>query len=199
MIKVVRELTGLGLKEAKDLVDAAPKPLKEGIAKAEGEKIAAMICVKEFSESLHLAMATKNGITKKTNLADYTNATREGGLRGIKLEEGDTLIGCVLTKGADEIVLVSFKGQAVRFKEEDLRDQGRDTVDHPPRLHDDPAHATALALLAGDEAAAWRAAGATREAASMQAARRRWFLGVGFMIWMIGSCGEYRRARRCRP
>ena len=95
---------------------------------AEGEKIAAMICVKEFSESLHLAMATKNGITKKTNLADYTNATREGGLRGIKLEEGDTLIGCVLTKGTDEVVLVSYKGQAVRFKEEDLRDQGRDTV-----------------------------------------------------------------------
>ena len=95
---------------------------------AEGEKIAAMICVKEFSESLHLAMATKNGITKKTNLADYTNATREGGLRGIKLEEGDTLIGCVLTRGTDEIVLVSYKGQAVRFNEEDLRDQGRDTV-----------------------------------------------------------------------
>jgi DNA gyrase subunit A len=95
---------------------------------AEGEKIAAMICVKEFSDTLHLAMATKAGITKKTNLADYTNATREGGLRGIKLEEGDTLIGCVLTKGTDEVVLVSYKGQAVRFKEEDLRDQGRDTV-----------------------------------------------------------------------
>ena len=43
VIKVVRELTGLGLKEAKDLVDAAPKPLKEGIAKAEGEKIAAAL------------------------------------------------------------------------------------------------------------------------------------------------------------
>ncbi len=95
---------------------------------AEGEKIAAMICVKDFSDSLHIAMATKNGVTKKTNLADYTNATREGGLRGIKLEEGDTLVGCVLTNGTNELVLVSHKGQAVRFKEEDLRDQGRDTV-----------------------------------------------------------------------
>ncbi|MBI5380720.1 MAG: DNA gyrase subunit A [Opitutae bacterium] len=95
---------------------------------AEGENIAAMICVQEFSDKLHLAMATKAGITKKTNLADYTNATREGGLRGIKLEEGDTLVGCVLTNGENEIVLVSHKGQAVRFKEEDLRDQGRDTV-----------------------------------------------------------------------
>ena len=95
---------------------------------AEGEKIAAMICVKEFSGQNHLVMATRNGITKKTNLADYTNATREGGLRGIKLEQNDTLVGCVLTTGENEIVLVSCKGQAVRFKEDDLRDQGRDTV-----------------------------------------------------------------------
>ena len=95
---------------------------------AEGEKIAAMICVKAFEKTLHLTMATKGGITKKTNLADYTNATREGGLRGIKLEEKDTLIGCVLTDGTNEIVLVSYKGQAVRFNEEQLRDQGRDTV-----------------------------------------------------------------------
>ncbi|MDD2764518.1 MAG: DNA gyrase subunit A [Opitutaceae bacterium] len=95
---------------------------------AEGEKIAAMICVKEFSDQLHLVMATRNGVTKKTNLADYTNATREGGLRGIKLEANDSLVGCVLTTGENEIVLVSHKGQAVRFKEDDLRDQGRDTV-----------------------------------------------------------------------
>jgi DNA gyrase subunit A len=61
-------------------------------------------------------------------MADYGNATREGGLRGIKLEEGDSLVGCVLTTGQNEIVLVSYKGQAVRFKEDDLRDQGRDTV-----------------------------------------------------------------------
>jgi DNA gyrase subunit A len=95
---------------------------------AEGEKIAAMICVKDFTDSLHLVMATRAGVTKKTNLIDYTNATREGGLRGIKLEAGDTLVGCVLTTGQNEIVLVSHKGQAVRFNEEDLRDQGRDTV-----------------------------------------------------------------------
>ncbi len=93
-----------------------------------GEKIAAMICVQDFSDQNHLIMVTKNGVTKKTNLADYTNATREGGLRGIKLEEGDTLVGCVFTNGENEIVLISHKGQAVRFNEADLRDQGRDTV-----------------------------------------------------------------------
>ncbi|HWA86006.1 MAG TPA: DNA gyrase subunit A [Opitutus sp.] len=95
---------------------------------AEGEKIAAMICVKAFADNLHIVLATKNGIAKKTNLADYTNATREGGLRGIKLEQSDSLVGCVLTNGENEIVLVSYKGQAVRFKEDGLRDQGRDTV-----------------------------------------------------------------------
>ena len=92
-----------------------------------GEKIAAMICVQNFADPLHLVMATRNGITKKTCLADYTNATREGGLRGIKLEEGDSLVGCVLTTGENEIILISHQGLAVRFKEEDLRDQGRDT------------------------------------------------------------------------
>jgi len=93
-----------------------------------GEKIAAMVCVKDFAEANHIVMATKNGITKKTNLGDYANATRESGLRGIKLEAGDTLIGCVMTTGENEVVLVSAKGQAVRFVEADLRDQGRDTV-----------------------------------------------------------------------
>ncbi|HEY5228386.1 MAG TPA: DNA gyrase C-terminal beta-propeller domain-containing protein, partial [Opitutaceae bacterium] len=95
---------------------------------AEGEKIAAMLCVKDFEGTLHVVMATKGGVTKKTNLSDYTNATREGGLRGIKLEEGDSLVSCVLTTGQNEVILVSHKGQAVRFNEDDLRDQGRDTV-----------------------------------------------------------------------
>jgi DNA gyrase subunit A len=95
---------------------------------AEDEKVAAMICVKAFTADAFLTMATRNGITKKTSLAEYTNATREGGLRGIKLEDGDALVGCVLTTGKNEIILVSRKGQAVRFNEADLRDQGRDTV-----------------------------------------------------------------------
>ena len=93
-----------------------------------GEGIAAMICVKDFSPNQHLVMVTKNGVTKKTSLTDYASATRESGLRGIKLEEGDTLVGCVLTNGENEIILVSHKGQAVRFTESDLRDQGRDTI-----------------------------------------------------------------------
>jgi DNA gyrase subunit A len=93
----------------------------------EGEKIAAMICVQDINTDMNLVMATSKGITKKTKLSDYSNATREGGLRGIKLDDDDTLIGCVLTKGDSEVILVSNKGQAVRFNEEQLRTQGRDT------------------------------------------------------------------------
>ncbi|MFH1496484.1 MAG: DNA gyrase subunit A [Verrucomicrobiota bacterium] len=93
----------------------------------EGEKIAAMICVKDFSSDLHLVMATKNGITKKTNLGDYTNATRGSGLRGIKLADDDALVGAVLTNGTNQVMLISHQGLAVRFEETDLRDQGRDT------------------------------------------------------------------------
>ncbi len=128
-------LTNTGQCHAKKVYDTPEgtraskgKSVSSFLRLAEGEKIAAMICVKDFTDTLHLVMATKNGVTKKTSLADYGNATREGGLRGIKLEEGDILVGCVLTTGQNEIMLVSYKGQAVRFNESDLRDQGRDTV-----------------------------------------------------------------------
>ncbi len=106
---------------------AKGKSIKSFLSLAEGARVSAMLCVKEFSTEQHIVMATRNGITKKTNLADYGNTTREGGLIGINLQEGDSLIGCVLTNGANEIILVSAKGQAVRFHEDGLRDQGRAT------------------------------------------------------------------------
>jgi DNA gyrase subunit A len=81
------------------------------------EKLASMLCVKAFSADQYVVMATREGTIKKTALAEYETATREGGLRGIKLAEGDDIIGCVLTNGTNEIVLVSHQGQAVRFYE----------------------------------------------------------------------------------
>ncbi|MBM3855582.1 MAG: DNA gyrase subunit A, partial [Verrucomicrobia bacterium] len=86
---------------------------------AEGEKIAAMLCVKDFTADRFLVMATKSGVIKKSSLADYANATREGGLIGINLDPGDKVIGTVLTTGADEVILVSNQGLAVRFRERD--------------------------------------------------------------------------------
>lgn len=85
----------------------------------EGEKIAAMLCVKDFTNDQFLVMATKSGVIKKSLLSDYTNAVREGGVIGINLAEGDSVIGTVLTTGSDELILVSHQGLAVRFRERD--------------------------------------------------------------------------------
>ena len=86
---------------------------------AEGEKIAAMIQVEDFVSDQYLVMATRSGVIKKSSLSDYANATREGGLIGLNLAEGDMVIGTVLTTGADELILVSNQGLAVRLRERD--------------------------------------------------------------------------------
>jgi len=85
----------------------------------EGEKIASMLCVQDFSADRYLVTATKSGVVKKSALSDFTNATREGGVIGINLAEDDTVIGTVLTTGSDELILVSHQGLAVRFRERD--------------------------------------------------------------------------------
>jgi len=91
------------------------------------EKLASMICVKEIgNDQNHLVMCTKKGIVKKTNLKAYENY-RRGGLIGIKIDEGDELIGVKLTHGHDEVLLVTHAGMSIRFAESDLRDQGRAT------------------------------------------------------------------------
>ena len=128
-------LTSTGQCHAKKVYDVPEgtrtskgKSVSSFLRLAEAEKIAAMLCVKDFASGQFLVMVTRNGVTKKTSLTDYANTTREGGLIGINLEAGDALVGCVLTNGENEIVLISHKGQAVRFNEADLRDQGRGTV-----------------------------------------------------------------------
>jgi len=101
---------------------------------SEGEKIASMLCVQDFSADRYLVTATKSGMIKKTVLSEFTNATRESGVIGINLAEGDTVVGTVLTSGSDELILVSHQGLAVRFRERDpesgedlLRPTGRAT------------------------------------------------------------------------
>ena len=106
---------------------ARGKSIANILALQPNEKVAALICVQEFSDKQHLVMATASGIVKKTNLADYSNF-RKGGIIGIKIEAGDELIGCVQTNGKQEIVLVTKEGMSLRFDEEQLRDQGRATV-----------------------------------------------------------------------
>ena len=98
------------------------------------EKIASTIRVQgqktdedTWNEKLHVVFATRSGIVKKSNLNDFKNI-RKGGIIAIKIEEGDRLIDCKMTSGQDEIVLITHEGQSIRFHEEEMRDQGRDTV-----------------------------------------------------------------------
>jgi DNA gyrase subunit A len=90
------------------------------------ERVAAMICFQEFSESQFLVMCTRHGVIKKTCLADYKNV-RRGGIIGIVIDEGDALIETLMTTGSDELVIITKYGMSVRFSENDLRDQGRAT------------------------------------------------------------------------
>jgi DNA gyrase subunit A len=119
-------LTSTGQCHAKKVYDVPEgtrtskgKSVSSFLRLAEGEKIAAMICVKDFAEDRYLVMATKAGVIKKSSLADYANCTRDGGLIGINLDPGDVVIGTVLTTGDNELILVSHLGLAVRFRERD--------------------------------------------------------------------------------
>jgi DNA gyrase subunit A len=80
-----------------------------------------------WDENLHIVFATRSGIVKKSNLSDYRNV-RKGGIIAIQIEEGDRLIDAKLTNGNNEIVLITKDGMSLRFHEEQLRDQGRNTV-----------------------------------------------------------------------
>jgi DNA gyrase subunit A len=90
------------------------------------EAPAAMLCVKEFSEDLNIMLATRKGVIKKTQLSEYQNF-RKGGTIGITVDEGDQVISAKLTRGEDQVILVTRAGMSVRFAETDARTQGRAT------------------------------------------------------------------------
>lgn len=88
------------------------------------EKISAVISVREYNEDSYLFMATKNGIVKKTSIAEYSNI-RKTGLQAINLREEDELIEVKVTDNTKDILLVTKHGQCIRFKETDVRPTGR--------------------------------------------------------------------------
>src|SRR5438874_5824994 len=80
-----------------------------------------------WDEKLHIVFATQSGIVKKSNLSNSRNV-RKGGIIAIQIEKGDRLIDAKLTGGDNELVLITREGMSLRFHEEQLRDQGRNTV-----------------------------------------------------------------------
>lgn len=89
-----------------------------------GERINAVIPIKDFDNESFLLMCTQKGIVKKTALAEY-QSNRKGGLIGINLDENDELIDVKLTDGKQEVIIVTERGQSIRFPEIEVRTLGR--------------------------------------------------------------------------
>jgi DNA gyrase subunit A len=90
------------------------------------EKVTAVVQTRDFKEAEYLVFATKNGVVKKTKFEDYNTPLKADGIIAIKMREGDELIGVRHSSGDDDVLLVSRKGQAIRFHEQDVRAMGRD-------------------------------------------------------------------------
>jgi DNA gyrase subunit A len=93
----------------------------------QGETTRAVIATRDFKEAEYLVAATKNGIVKKTRFEEYDTPLKADGIIAINLRGGDELIGVIHTNGDDDILMVSRKGQAIRFHESDARPMGRAT------------------------------------------------------------------------
>lgn len=102
------------------------KPIINLFPLAEGEKINAILPVKEFTDNEFIFMTTAMGTVKKTALSEFSKP-RKSGIIAIKLDEDDYLIGAEITSGNSDIVLVSDAGKAVWFSEQDVRPMGRAT------------------------------------------------------------------------
>jgi DNA gyrase subunit A len=100
------------------------KPIVNLVQLEEGEKINAILPVKEFDENRYIFMATSFGTVKKTPLSEFSRP-RASGIIAVGLDEDDFLIGVALTEGKHDVMLFSDNGKAVRFDENDVRPMGR--------------------------------------------------------------------------
>jgi DNA gyrase subunit A len=94
------------------------------VALQPGEKIKAILPVREFKENEYVVMVTRAGVIKKTPLSEFSNV-RTVGLIAISIDEGDELIAAKITTGLDDIFLCSKDGMSIRFSEDDVRPMGR--------------------------------------------------------------------------
>ncbi len=100
------------------------KPIVNLLKMDEGERINAILPVREFREDRYIFFATQEGVVKKTALSEYSRP-RPSGIIAVDLDEGDCLVGVALTDGKHDVMLFSNEGKAVRFDENDVRPMGR--------------------------------------------------------------------------
>ena len=98
--------------------------IKSLLTVSPNEDITAIVSLKDFSDSEYLFMGTACGVVKKVKTSEFVNAKTRG-IVAINLDEGDKLVSALLTKGNDEVVLISRRGQALRTHEEHIRAMGR--------------------------------------------------------------------------
>lgn len=103
---------------------ARGKPIVNLLPLEEGERINAILPVREYEEGKYVFMATANGTVKKTALTEYSRP-RANGIIAVNLNEGDRLIDVGITDGSNEIMLFSDDGKVVRFAEDQVRGMGR--------------------------------------------------------------------------
>ena len=93
----------------------------------QGEKVTAMLHIREFAENEYLVFATRNGTVKRITLSSI-NTARKAGIRALNLAEGDELMGVWRTDGEQDVFLATHEGMCIRFHEQDVRCMGRDAV-----------------------------------------------------------------------
>jgi DNA gyrase subunit A len=94
---------------------------------AQGEQVRAVIATRDFKEAEFLVLATRRGMIKKTRFEEYNTPLKADGIIAIKLRDEDALVDVLHSSGNDDIILVSRKGQAIRFHEDQVRPMGRAT------------------------------------------------------------------------
>src|SRR5499426_127495 len=100
------------------------KSIANLVSLEDGERIAAMLAVKEFEEDKFIVMGTRRGVVKKTALSAFSNP-RAGGIIAMGVEEGDAVIAVQVTDGTGEVFIGTRDGMAIRFQETDVRPMGR--------------------------------------------------------------------------
>jgi DNA gyrase subunit A len=103
------------------------KPIVNLLPLQAGERISAMLAIKEFEEGKFVFMATSLGTVKKTSLAAFSRP-RTSGIIAVALDEGDKLVGVAITDGTRDILLFSTSGKSIRFEEDEVRPMGREAA-----------------------------------------------------------------------
>lgn len=100
------------------------RPIVNLLSLGEGERITALLPVREFSAERYVFMATRRGTVKKTSLEAFSHP-RSSGIIALGLDAGDELIGVMLTDGEEDLILAASSGRVIRFSERDVRGMGR--------------------------------------------------------------------------